>query len=124
MEFTKTELPKIDAIEHLPKAVTLLFVELHEIKRLLNEQSLEAKPEPPVWFDLTKLCDYLPDKPTKPTVYGYVHNGTIPFHKGNGQKKLRFLKSEIDEWLRSGRNKTIAEIAREADTYIKRKAMP
>ncbi|MBK8451686.1 MAG: hypothetical protein IPL42_17400 [Saprospiraceae bacterium] len=44
---------------------------------------------------------------------------TIPAHKGN--KKLRFLKSEIDTWLKQGRKKTFAETAKEAEQYCKTK---
>jgi predicted DNA-binding transcriptional regulator AlpA len=79
--------------------------------------------EPPTqtdrWFDLNELCIYLPDKPSKATVYGWVHTGLIPCHKG--QKKLRFLKSEIDAWLNQGRKKTLAETANEAEQYLKTK---
>jgi hypothetical protein len=45
-----------------------------------------------------------------------VNAGTIPVHKGG--KKLRFLKSEIDAWLKQGRKKTLAETAAEADAYL------
>jgi hypothetical protein len=45
-----------------------------------------------------------------------VNAGIIPVHKGG--KKLRFLKSEIDSWLKQGRKKTFAEIATEADCYL------
>jgi hypothetical protein len=48
-----------------------------------------------------------------------VNANTIPVHKGG--KKLRFLKSEIDNWLRQGRKKTLAEIAEEANTYLLKK---
>jgi len=68
------------------------------------------------WFDLNDLCNYLPDKPSKPTVYGWVHDSFIPCHKG--QKRLRFLKSEIDNWLKQGRKKTLAETANEAEQYL------
>lgn len=71
------------------------------------------------WYDLNELCQYHPDKPTKPTVYGWVNAGIIPVHKGG--KKLRFLKSEIDTWLKQGRKKTLAETASEADQYCKTK---
>ena len=71
------------------------------------------------WFDLNELCSYHPDKPTKPTVYGWVNAGTIPVHKGG--KKLRFLKSEIDSWLKQGRKKTLVEISSEAENYLKKK---
>lgn len=75
--------------------------------------------EPDRWFNLNELCQYHPDKPTKATVYGWVNTGLIPVHKGG--KRLRFLKSEIDSWLKQGRKKTFAETAREADTYLKKK---
>jgi excisionase family DNA binding protein len=69
------------------------------------------------WFDLKELCIYHPDKPSKPTVYGWVNSGIIPVHKGG--KKLRFLKSEIDIWLKQGRRKTLAETASEAEQFCK-----
>ncbi len=51
--------------------------------------------------------------------YGWVNAGIIPVHKGG--KKLRFLKSEIDNWLKQGRKKTLAETASEAEQYCKTK---
>ena len=71
------------------------------------------------WFDLNQLCEYLPDKPAKATAYGWVHTGMIPHHKG--QKKLRFLKSEIDQWLKTGKRKTYAETSIIAETYLQSK---
>jgi excisionase family DNA binding protein len=66
---------------------------LLDIKYQKNEQPTEIDR----WFDLNELCEYHPDKPSKHTVYGWVNAGIIPVHKGG--KKLRFLKSEIDNWL-------------------------
>jgi excisionase family DNA binding protein len=106
-------------LETLPKAFTHLTNEVSEIKRLLLEKSNTQPTEADRWFDLNELCIYHPDKPSKPTVYGWVNAGTIPVHKGG--KKLRFLKSEIDSWLKQGRKKTLAEIANEADTYLKKR---
>ena len=102
--------------EQLPKAFTHLTNEVSEIKRLLLEKSNQQPTETDRWFDLTELCNYHPDKPSKPTVYGWVNAGIIPVHKGG--KKLRFLKSEIDTWLMQGRKKTLAEIASDADAYL------
>ena len=76
----------------------------------------QPQPETDQWFDLSELCEYLPDKPAKATLYGYVSANKIPHHKG--AKKLRFLKSEIDEWLKSGKRKTISEIKQETDNYL------
>ena len=41
----------------------------------------------------------------------------IPVHK-EGQRKLSFLKSEIDNWMKSTKQKTIAEIEMEAEIYL------
>ncbi len=106
-------------LETLPKAFTHLTHEVSEIKRLLLEKSNVQPTETDRWFDLNELCNYHPDKPSKPTVYGWVNAGTIPVHKGG--KKLRFLKSEIDNWLRQGRKKTLAETASEAERYLSKK---
>ena len=103
-------------LETLPKAFTLLTNEVSEIKRLLLEKSNEQPTETDRWFDLNELCIYHPDKPSKATCYGWVHAGTIPVHKGG--KKLRFLKSEIDIFLKQGRKKMLAETASEADAFL------
>jgi len=106
-------------LETLPKAFIHLTNEVSEIKRLLLERSNEQPTEIDHWFNLNELCIYHPDKPSKPTVYGWVNIGSIPVHKSG--KKLRFLKSEIDYWLRQGRKKTLAEIANEAEQYLSTK---
>ena len=106
-------------LETLPKAFTYLTNEVSEIKRLLLSKSNEQPTEADRWFDLNELCNYHPDKPSKPTVYGWVSAGYIPVHKGG--KKLRFLKSEIDSWLRQGKKKTLAETASEAENFLKKK---
>ena len=72
----------------IENAVKKVLIDLKEFKQI----------ETDVWFDLGELCQYHPDKPSKPTVYGWVNARTIPVHKGG--KKLRFLKSEIDNWLK------------------------
>ena len=106
-------------LETLPKAFTYLTNEVSEIKKLLLEASSRKPTETDCWFNLTELCNYHPDKPSKPTVYGWVNAGIVPVHKSS--KKLRFLKSEIDYWLQQGRKKTLAETADEANQYCKSK---
>lgn len=105
-------------LETLPKAFTNLVYEVGEIKRLLEQKNQPSK-ETDQWFDLTELCQYHPDKPSKATVYGWVNVGIIPVHKS--AKKLRFLKSEIDAWLKHGRKKTLAETEAEAEEFLKNK---
>jgi predicted DNA-binding transcriptional regulator AlpA len=103
----------------LPKAISQLQEDISFIKKFILEKSKESIPETDRWFDLRELCDYLPDKPARATVYTWVHLQTIPFHKGS--KKLRFLRSEIDKWLKSTKHKTMAEIVSENDEYLARK---
>lgn len=101
--------------EQLPAAFTQLFSKVENIERLLQSK-VAPQPETDQWFDLSELCNYLPDKPAKATVYGWIHTSLIPCHKG--KKKLRFLKSEIDTWLMQGRKKTLSEIAGETDQHL------
>lgn len=69
------------------------------LKKVLEEfKESELKESPDRWMNLNELCEYMPDRPSKPTVYGWVHAGKVPVHKGG--KKLRFLKSEIDNWMK------------------------
>lgn len=57
---------------------------------------------------IDELRAYHPDHPARPTIYEWVGKKAIPVHKDG--KKLRFLRSEIDEWLNGGRAKTQAEL--------------
>jgi len=45
---------------------------------------------------LNELCDYIKAKPRQ--VYELTHRREIPFIKV-GQRRLRFSKTEIDQWL-------------------------
>ncbi|HEX7584875.1 MAG TPA: helix-turn-helix domain-containing protein [Prolixibacteraceae bacterium] len=102
----------------------ILFTPLRlvELETLILNQCRKAlseiNPPPPAadperWMNLQELCEYLPDKPKVQTVYSWVSNKLIPYNKGS--KHLRFLKSEIDTWLKSGRRKTLAEL--QAETF-------
>ena len=102
--------------EQLPTAVTQLFDKLETIEGLLRNNSAQTQPDKESWLNIDELCAYLPDRPVKPTVYGWVHQQIIPCHRRG--KKLYFLKSEIDQWLKTGRKKTIAEIQAESNEFI------
>ena len=106
-------------LETLPKAFMHLLDEVKELKTLIIQKNQEPQPTTDQWFDLNELCNYHPDKPRPATVYGWVFAGKIPVNKGG--KKLRFLKSEIDEWLKQGRKMTLAETSLKAEQYLKNK---
>lgn len=108
-------------LETLPKTFRHLQNDVSEIKQLLLEKETEPSTEVDSWFNIEELCLYHPDRPSKSTVYGWVHQNVIPYHKG--KKKLRFLKSDIDAWIKEGRKKTAQELANEAEKYLKRKGV-
>ena len=110
------------------QAVTITQITASELEAII-ENSLKkiflvhlpaVRPPSDQWFNLTQLCEYLPDKPAKATVYGWVNKKSIPHHKKS--KALSFLRSEIDSWLMDGRRYTEEEIANnvatETDSYL------
>jgi hypothetical protein len=48
--------------------------------------------------------------------HAWIGQRSIPYHKKG--KKLMFLKSEIDSWLKEGRRKTATEIQAEAEQFV------
>ena len=99
----------------VPKAVAHLISKVEKIETLLNAEQ-KAQPQADQWLNLNDLCNYHPDRPAKPTVYAWIGQRSIPYHKKG--KKLMFLKSEIDTWLKAGRRKTAAEIQAEAEQFV------
>jgi excisionase family DNA binding protein len=107
------------SFDRLPEAVNYLIGKVESLEQTIL-QNLK-QPTPPIdgWMDIDGLIDYLPDKPAKPTVYGWVSERKIPHHKGG--KKLRFLKSEIDAWLSEGKRNSETELEAEAAKYLTQK---
>jgi excisionase family DNA binding protein len=102
----------------IPQAIEILLAKMEKIESFLcNKDCISNSDE---WFSLDQLCKYHPGNPSRQTVYGWVCSRSIPFHKAG--KKLLFLKSEIDNWIKSGRVKTFDEIQSESDNYIIRKS--
>jgi excisionase family DNA binding protein len=100
----------------VPKAVAHLINKVEKIETLLQSRNRSEQSETDRWLNLDDLCKYHPDHPAKPTVYAWIGQRSIPYHKKG--KKLMFLKSEIDSWLKEGRRKTAAEIQAEAEQYV------
>ena len=104
--------------EQLPHAVSLLINEVSELKSLVRSTGSPAEPSDR-WFNLQELCAYLPDRPARQTVYGWIGRHAIPYHKKG--KKLQFLKSEIDAWLKADKRRTAAELHAEAMRFVNAK---
>jgi predicted DNA-binding transcriptional regulator AlpA len=77
----------------------------------IKHQPKQSQPEAenPLNIDeVVKLTGY-----TKPTLYLYCQKNTIPHHKKNG--RLFFFKSEIIDWIRIGKVKTLKEVGFDVD---------
>ena len=66
-------------------------------KENVQRQITAAKLANDKWLSVEDLIEYLPDNTARATIYGWVAQEKIPYHKYG--KKLTFLKSEIDAWL-------------------------
>ncbi len=104
------------------QAVTITQITPPELEELIEKTLKRVLATPPSeksseteWMNIEELQLYHPDKPQRSTIYSWVHTSQIPVHKSG--KKLRFLKSEIDNWLQQGRKKTLVEAALEAERY-------
>ena len=76
------------------------------------------------WLSAQDLCDYLPEHPALQTLYSWTCAKRIPYHRDG--KRLRFLKSEIDTWLKKpeAHFKSIEQIEDEARQYVESKRKP
>lgn len=108
---------KVNSLEEMPKAISYLIGKVENLQQTVNIlRSKQKDSESPQWMNVDELCAYHPSHPKKQTVYEWVSKKTIPFHKMT--KELMFLKSEIDEWLKGGYQKTEADLMREAQEFI------
>lgn len=102
--------------ENLPNAVAELIKGQSELKALfLNKVNPQPEIEPPLNIkEVSKLTEL-----SVPTLYGYVQRNEIPYYKkGN---RLKFFKSEIIDWIKEGKVKSISEIEAEANIYLSNK---
>ena len=91
---------------------------LNQCRKALSESSAELATQPDELLTISKAAELL--HVSVPTIYGYVHQRTIPHMKRRG--KLYFSRSEIMEWLQSSRKSTIEEIEQKAVESVNRRA--
>ena len=93
-----------------------MFEKLESIERMLQANKPEPVQPENEWLNIDELREYIPSKPARQTVYGWINRKAIPYHK-NG-KKVYFSRVEIDEWLRHGAKRVNDEIGKEVDQYL------
>ncbi len=101
--------------ETMPKAMAYLINKVEALEKALLEKNEVQVTPTDRWLNIDELKAYLPDHPAKATIYGWVSRRKIPYHKGG--KKLRFLQSDIDAWLSSGKRRSENELRDEANKY-------
>ena len=104
--------------EQMPQLLAELKGAITGINNKLDALLENGSTPSDTWMDLDAFRAYHPDKPARATVYEWVNRKKVPVHKDG--KRLRFLKSEIDEWLCKGRRMTQEEIDQEAYSYLRR----
>lgn len=105
---------QIPSLEHLPKAFSELFDKVNSIEQLLRSEGQKEPIEQDRLFTIQETADFL--SLAVPTIYGLVSRNEIPYSKKG--KRLYFSRLELMDWVKSGRSKTRAEIAAEADDYL------
>lgn len=85
---------------------------LLEIKRLPNEKVNEPQAEE--LLTVQGAAKFL--SLSVPTIYGLIHKGEIPVMKRS--KRCYFSKTELINYLKQGRKKTVLEIAIETDEFL------
>ena len=84
--------------EKIPEAISAIDRKLDAI---LAFQKNSEEPDMDRLMTIAQLAKYLPEKPARQTVYGWTNARKVPYEKHG--KNLYFRKSEIDKWLRNGR---------------------
>jgi excisionase family DNA binding protein len=101
------------SFERLPQAVSELDQKVDRIERMLLLLVPQSQPEQ--LLNITQAAEHI--NLAVPTLYSLVSRKELPFNKKG--KRLYFLKSELTDWIRSGRRKTIAESQANAESHLR-----
>ncbi|KAB1067604.1 helix-turn-helix domain-containing protein [Tamlana haliotis] len=82
-------------------------------KNLKKESGFFLNNSEDVYFTIDELAQFI--NMTKGSIYGLVHKNAIPYHK---KGKLYFLKSEILDWIKSGKRETKTSLHDKANEYL------
>ena len=107
--------------DQLPQAVSKLHEKLNSIEQLLREGQHQPQDTDEL-LNISEAAKLL--NLSVPTIYSKVCRKEIPVNKQG--KRLYFYKSELVNWIKSGRKKTSAEIRQEIEQRLpfnKRKAI-
>lgn len=96
----------------LPEAVTELTKKVDELYKIItNVQPQETEDQ---FLTVKETAKFL--HLSVPTVYTKASRRELPFMKRT--KRLYFAKSDLEDYLKDGRVKTVSEIEEEADQFL------
>ena len=101
--------------DNLPQAVSGLYDKLEALEKLIESNSGSPLPESDEIFNVKQTAEFL--DLAVATIYTDVNKRNIPHSRKGG--RLYFSKQELTDWIKSGRRKTVSEIALEAQKHIK-----
>jgi excisionase family DNA binding protein len=104
--------------EQLPNVVARLFQKVSNIESLLLETSTNPEPEKEQ-LTAWEACQLLNIRMS--TLYSKCSRKELPYHKPDGTKKLMFKRSELMEYLNSGRVRTADEVYQDATIILKKR---
>ena len=107
-------------LERIYEAVLRIENRLDQTDKLIKDLHQDKPLSGSDWLTLEEFCSYHPERPAKSTVYSWVHNSEVPFHKKG--KRLLFLKSEIQIWLLSGRKSAAEKALENIDVLLTNKS--
>lgn len=108
----------------LSKCLSLILSKIDQLSSKLAEiQSFQQQEDKDEWMNMKEVRDFLPSHPAEQTIYGWTSTHQIPHHKKG--RRLMFLKSEIEDWLKNSKVKSQAELMAEARVFVasKKKAV-
>ena len=103
--------------EDLPNILGTLSMRMENVERMLKEIQLKqgAEPADAGLMSIIEASKLL--KLSVATIYSKVCRNEIPVSKQG--KKLYFMRSELLDWIKAGRIKTINEMRQEVDKRFK-----
>lgn len=101
--------------ESLPAAVTRLSEQIEKIERLILQSNAPEQQADELLTvqQAAKLLNL-----ATPTVYSLISKGKLPYMKQS--KRVYFSRTELLEYIRSGRRKTNVEIQNESMDFLNR----
>lgn len=97
--------------DQLPEAVSYLIEKIDNLELIIKNQPKDSGDE---FLTVEEASAFL--TLSLPTVYSKVSKKELPYMKQG--KRLYFLKSDLIEYIKNGRVKTVSEVEAEADQFL------